>query len=127
MPDQFADVVISTDQVASPTLTSAAECNNILIESDVTGTASLLDNGNLTVNGKATVETYLSNSATAGTFYLHLIGPTVDEQNYTGSGTGAFLSAFNIVPGSTYAYEYDESGVVYEALTSLTDDILTGM
>jgi hypothetical protein len=104
----------------------------IEIQADATGIGSFIDNGTITYTakgGSAKVQTYLSNSAAVNTFYIHLVGPTVDEENYTGSGSGAFLSAFNVSPGNTYAYEWDETQAVangWKNLSSLTDEIHTG-
>lgn len=82
----------------------------LVVQSTSSGIGSFIDNGTITygASGSAKVQTYLSNSAGVGNFDIHLIGPTVDEENYTGGGTGAFLSAFSI-DASTYAYEWDET------------------
>lgn len=125
-----ADVIIPSDLTTYPTLSVDDECNNLTIQASSTGVGSLKDEGFLTVNGKATVETFLANSAGIGNFYIHLIGPTVNEQNFTGTGTGAYLEAFNIVNGSTYAYKWDETvplgDAAWVSLSSLTDEIRTG-
>ncbi len=83
----------------------------LIVQADTTGVGSLLDNGTISygTSGTAKVQTYLYNAAGSGSFYIHLVGPTVDEENYTGTGTGAFLQAFDVSPGNTYAYGWDES------------------
>ena len=106
---------------------------SIVVQADATGVGSFIDNGTITYGGSGTakVQTYLSNSAGEGNFDLHLIGPTVDEENYTGTGTGAFLEEFIIESVTTYAYEWDETinntgTEPWVNLTSLTDEIYTG-
>lgn len=96
------------------TITGNTDIENsegVEVQADANGVGSFIDNGTITygTNGTAKVQTYLANSAGNGSFYMHLVGPTVDEQSYTGSGTGAFLSAFNVSGGSTYAYSWDET------------------
>jgi hypothetical protein len=96
------------------TVSGSTEIDNaagIEVQADATGVGSFINNGTITYgsSGSGKVQTYLANGASAGNFYFHTVGPTVDEENYTGSGTGAFLSAFNISPGNTYAYYWDET------------------
>ena len=125
--DQFSDTKIPATGVTNyPTLTADGECHNLLLKATSAGVGSLMDDDFLTVHGTATVETYLENSASSGDFFIHLIGPTVDEENYTGGGTGAFLSAFNLVDGDTYAYEFDEPSGEWQSMQSETTPILTG-
>ena len=109
-------------------VTKVENSEGVLIQADATGVGSFIDNGTITYaakGGSAKVQTFLANSAAAGQFHIHLVGPTVDEQNYTGSGQGAFLSAFNIVPGATYAYEWDETNG-WQNLTSSTYEVQAG-
>ncbi|MBN1338134.1 MAG: LamG domain-containing protein, partial [Bacteroidales bacterium] len=58
IPCITTDVTIPSGVANYPTLTTAGECNNIYIESNAAGTATLLDNALLTVGGTATVERY---------------------------------------------------------------------
>ena len=60
VPDASADVSIPSGCLNYPTLTAAGVCHDIYIESNAAGTATLLDNGLLTVGGTATVERYYS-------------------------------------------------------------------
>lgn len=94
--------------VSGDTYLDASEC--LVVQADASGVGSFIDNGTITygASGSAKVQTYLTNSAGAGNFDIHLIGPTVDEENYTGTGTGAYLQAFAI-NSSTYAYQWDQS------------------
>jgi hypothetical protein len=113
-PSAYASVEGSTTINSSMGLT---------IQADATGVGSFIDNGTITygTGGTAKVQTYLSNSAGAGNFDIHLVGPTVDEENYTGGGTGAFLSAFAI-DASTYAYEYNDG---WQNINSNTFEVRT--
>ncbi len=114
----------------STTINSAA---GIIIQSDATGTGSFIDNGTITYggSGSAKVQTYLANSAGVGNFDIHLVGPTLDQENYTGAGTGAFLEEFILDGAPTYAYEWDESvpntADAWVNLNSLTDEIYSAM
>jgi len=94
------------------TVTGSATVNSatgIVVQADATGVGSFIDNGTITygASGSAKVQTYLTNSAGVGNFDIHLVGPTVDQ--ISGGTDGALLSAFNLVNGNTYAYEWDES------------------
>ncbi|MDY0075713.1 MAG: choice-of-anchor J domain-containing protein [Bacteroidales bacterium] len=85
-----------------PTISSAASCNDIFLQSNASGTASLLDNGLLTVNGNATIQRYINGGGyhfvsvpingtlTAGLFmnsYLYYYDATADPQVWTGVGS----------------------------------------
>lgn len=94
------------------------------------GTGSFIDNSTITygASGTAKVQTYLTNSAGAGNFYIHLVGPTVDEENYSGTGTGADLGAFILGGVNTWAYEWDEtlpSSSGWQNINSLTYEVRT--
>lgn len=92
------------------TVTGSTEIDaaaGIEIQADATGVGSFIDNGTITygTSGSGKVQTYLTNTATAGNYHLHTVGPTVD----VGSAGGAVLSDFDLVAGSTYAYNWDET------------------
>jgi len=111
--------------------TTIDNSNGIEVQADATGVGSFIDNGTITygTSGSAKVQTYLSNSAGSGNFYIHTVGPTLDDENYTGTGSGAFLSAFNINPGNTYAYKWEESvaaGNGWQNIYSLTYEVQSG-
>jgi hypothetical protein len=59
VPGAADNVIIPATAANFPTLSAAGTCNNILLESSATGTASLIDNGFLTVNGTATVQRHI--------------------------------------------------------------------
>ncbi|MCD4732286.1 MAG: hypothetical protein K8R74_16900, partial [Bacteroidales bacterium] len=60
VPGSITDVTIPAGLTTYPTINAAAACNDIFLGSDAAGTATLLDNGYLTINGIATVERYFS-------------------------------------------------------------------
>ncbi|MBZ0242457.1 MAG: choice-of-anchor J domain-containing protein, partial [Bacteroidales bacterium] len=60
VPGFTTDVIIPAGLTNYPTLSSAGTCNDLLIASTATGTASLLDGGFLTVNGDATIQRYIN-------------------------------------------------------------------
>jgi len=143
-PDNFFNIhgdllVNGTLKISSlgyVTVTGSTTINSatgIIIQSDATGTGSFIDNGTITYggSGSAKVQTYLANSAGVGNFDIHLVGPTVDEESYTGAGTGAFLQEFILDGQPTYAYEWDESvpntADAWVNLNSLTDEIYSAM
>lgn len=61
IPSSTTNVTIPVGLTNYPTLTSAAECNDLTIQSTVAGDGSLIESGNLTANGTVTVERYISN------------------------------------------------------------------
>lgn len=114
--------------VDGATYLDAAEC--LIIQATTDGTGSFIDNSTITygASGTAKVQTYLTNSAGAGNFYIHLVGPTVDEENYSGTGTGADLGAFILGGVNTWAYEWDEtlpSSSGWQNINSLTYEVRT--
>ena len=88
----------------------------LVVQATTDSVGSFIDNGTITYGtsapGTAKVQTFVSNGAVVGTFYMHLMGPTLDEENYTGAGTGAFLQAFDVAP-NTYAYSWSELNDVW--------------
>ena len=107
-------ILLHKSQLTVTGSTTINSAEGIVVQADASGVGSFIDNGTITYggSGSAKVQTYLSNAAGAGEFYIHQVGPTVDDEGYTGSGTGADLSAFNVASGSTYAYYWDESEVL---------------
>ena len=107
--------------VTGETYIDAAEC--FVVQATADGVGSFIDNGTITygASGTAKVQTYLTNSAGAGNLDIHQVGPTVDEENYAGGGTGSYLSAFAI-DASTYAYEYNDG---WQNISSNTFEVRT--
>jgi len=64
VPGSITDVFIPAGLTTYPTINASAACNDIFIGSDGTGTATLVDDNYLTVNGTATVERYYPTGAT---------------------------------------------------------------
>lgn len=143
-PDNYfnihGDLVVNGTLNISPlgyvTVTGSTTINSpeaIIIQADENGVGSFIDNGTITYggSGSAKVQTYLANSAGVGNFDIHLVGPTLDQENYTGAGTGAFLEEFILDDAPTYAYEWDESvpntADAWVNLNSLKDEIYSAM
>ncbi len=107
--------------------TEIDNAEGIEVQASSSGVGSFIDNGTITYGSSGTgkAQTYLSNGAGAGSFYMHLVGPTLDDENYTGSGTGAFLGAFNVANGSTYAYTYDQGTGDWDNINSTTYEVHT--
>ncbi|MDY0075711.1 MAG: fibronectin type III domain-containing protein [Bacteroidales bacterium] len=85
-----------------PTISSAASCNDIILQSNASGSASLLDNSLLTVNGNATIQRYIkgggyhfvsvpiNGTLTAGLFmnsYLYYFDADAATPAWTGVGS----------------------------------------
>ncbi len=73
IPGSGTDVTIPSGLTNYPTIGAAASCNDITLGSDAGGTATLLDNGYLTVGGTATVERYFTGNPQfqmIGTWFL---------------------------------------------------------
>ncbi len=60
VPGSITEVIIPAGLTNYPTISSSARCNDILLQSNAGGTASLLGNEFLTVNGTASVERYIT-------------------------------------------------------------------
>lgn len=89
IPGSTTDVIVPSGLTNYPTVGAAAECNNITLESDVTGTATLVDDGNLTVNGTATVQRYYPTGGSTMVEW-HLISSPVSDAT-AGMYTGYYL------------------------------------
>ena len=80
LPGEITDVIIPLWRSFYPTISSPAQCKNITIYSGVYETASLLDNGFLTVNGSATIQRYLTGGWGDWNTGWHLISSPVAAQ-----------------------------------------------
>jgi hypothetical protein len=87
--------------------TTITDASGLKVLASAAGIGSFIDNGTITygASGSASVQTYLANSASVGTYFMHQIGPTVKN---TPPATGVYLSAFDIVTLGSYAYFYQE-------------------
>ncbi|MCD4747349.1 MAG: T9SS type A sorting domain-containing protein, partial [Bacteroidales bacterium] len=90
VPGAFANVTIPAGLTNYPTISAATECNNISFGSNSTNTATLLDNGYLTVNGTATVERYFTGNDTD----WHLVSAPISNA-LSGVFTGMYLQSFS--------------------------------
>ncbi|MCF6341790.1 MAG: T9SS type A sorting domain-containing protein, partial [Bacteroidales bacterium] len=126
--DVYGTFTIAPDgevTVSGATYLDAAQ--SLVVEATANGIGSFIDNGTITygTTGTAKVQTYITNGAIVGSFYIHTVGPAVDEENYTGAGTGAFLQAFDVAPGNTFAYSFDEPTNSWVNQFSYTYPVLT--
>jgi hypothetical protein len=88
VPGAVNNVIIPETVNSFPTLSAAGECNNLLILSSELGTASLIDNGFLTVHGVTVVQRYIGatnwNDSQHG---WHLLSSPVQNQSIDGIWT----------------------------------------
>lgn len=117
VPGYNTDATIPVGLTNYPLTTGGtAMCNNILVQSDPAGDASLIEYGNLNVLGTATVEKYLTSG------FYHSYSPSV-----SGLTSGLFH-----LPGSTgldvYLYSHNElnNGDAFGGYFEITD-LVTGL
>jgi hypothetical protein len=103
LPGSSTDVVIPAGLTNYPTLSFTATINNILIGSSAAGTASLLDNNNLTVNGQATIQRYINGGG------YHNVSVPLDG----GATAAAFMHS--------YLRKFDAEGQAWVNITEPTD------
>jgi hypothetical protein len=90
VPGAADNVIIPATAANFPTLSATGTCNNILLESSATGTASLIDNGFLTVNGTATVQRHIDAANwEVGTDGWHFLSSPVAAEAIAGDWTPA--------------------------------------
>lgn len=118
-------------------LNNPAYCNNITLKSNVSGAASLLDNGYLTVNGSAIIERYFSGDPTVNQDW-HLVSSPVSGAT-AAVFMGMYLQSFNEASHSfTQIIEPDtplhlmEGYALYSTLSptntvTFTGDLCTGI
>jgi len=81
-------------------LTVTSEISNagtFLINSDMTGTGSLIDGGVVSGPGTFQVQRFLTDQSGFNSYFVHQVCAPVSGQP---------LEAFNLIPGRTYAYEF---------------------
>lgn len=101
VPSSITDVTIPAGLANYPTISGAARCKNILLHSNAGGTASLLGDTLLVVNGTASVERYLSGGWDDWNIGWHQISSPV---------WGQHIPDFIAVPEDQYDfYGWDES------------------
>ena len=90
IPGSSTDVTIPAGLSNYPTIGSAASCNNIILGSTAASTATLLDNGFLTVNGSTNVERYFTGNTTD----WHLVSSPISNAT-AGVFSGMYLQRFD--------------------------------
>ncbi|RLD97040.1 MAG: hypothetical protein DRI92_06285, partial [Aquificota bacterium] len=91
-----------------PTLTAAADCNDLTIESGATGDGSLIENGFLTVSGTVTAERYVSN---------------VQWHGISAPVAGATAESLYSNTANVYLKSHDEATNAYTNIQALTDPL----
>ncbi len=102
VPGIATDVIIPTGLADYPTIDRLAVCNNILVGSDVSGTATILDRGYLTVNGTAIAERYFSGNDAD----WHLVSPPISDAQ-AGVFMDMYLMSFDETPAMPYGPDND--------------------
>ena len=140
IPTAITDVTIPAGLTNYPTLTIAGSCNNIFLSSTSAGTATLMDNGNLTVNGTATVQRYYPTGAPTFDEW-HLISSPISNGQagiYTsyylqwfeeGLGLGTWHDIINTTdlmnPLQGYALYVPSNGMTFNYVGNLNTGIVT--
>lgn len=101
VPDASTNVEIPVGATNYPTISASASCNNLTLKSDASGDASLIGQGQLTINGTATVEQYVTGFAGGDPGWHFLSSPMA---GYTIAG-----SDFEPGSGVDDLYEWSES------------------
>lgn len=88
VPDAANNVIIPATATNFPTLSAAGECNNLLLSSSALGTASLMGNTFLTVNGTVEVQRYVAGANwNQGADGWHFVSSPVLSQAIAGQWT----------------------------------------
>ncbi len=109
VPGSSTNVTIPTGLTNYPTLGAAGACNNLTIESDATGSGSLLGQNYLTVHGTTTIERY----STASNW--HGISGPLDNDDFNSLYLGG--------SPNVWVTTYDESTNDYTYVTDLATDL----
>ncbi len=134
VPTSTYNVTIPAGLGNYPTFSSAVSCNNLTIESNALGTGSLTGQSNLTVNGTATVQRYMSGATwhltsvpVSGESVQDMVNNNSFSTNDTQYGfgiyneatdtwitytTGTVAAAGNLSPGMGYETNIQSDGVL---------------
>jgi hypothetical protein len=111
--------------------TTINQSQGLVIGADSTGSGSFIDNGTISYggSGSAKVQTYVKNNSTPGSYYIHQIGPAVNDPTFPTSypgESGVFLGAFNLQTLGTYSYRYTEPSNSWENIYLVTTPVPRG-
>jgi hypothetical protein len=102
LPNATTDVTIPAGLTNYPTVANNGACNNMFFGSSASGTATILDKGNLTINGLATIERYFSgNDPDYHLFSSPVVAATAEPF------TGMYLMSFDPLPSAPYGVGND--------------------
>ncbi|MBN1340766.1 MAG: T9SS type A sorting domain-containing protein [Bacteroidales bacterium] len=134
VPGSVTDVTIPSGLINYPSIGAAASCHDIILVSDASGTATLVDDGYLVVNGSATVQRYYPTGMTTFDEWHLISAPVSDAQ--AGIYTGYYLQWYqentnewmDIIPSGDpltalqgYAFYAPSDGMTFEYVGSLGD------
>jgi len=86
--------------------------NGLNVDANSSGTGSYISRASTFTYGtgaSSTVKQYFTDNVTQVSFHVHLVGPLVNNPQYEtdNSEKGVYLSEFNLVGSSTFAYVFD--------------------
>lgn len=116
IPDVSDNLTVPVGLTNYPTINGEEYCHDITLQSNANGNASILGNENLTVNGTATIQRYM----TGGTNSLLRDDP--NAVYHFASSPVASTTAINVFPGTAYVRQWNETIQEWENLTG--SDIL---
>jgi len=98
IPGTTTDVIIPAGVSEYPVIDREAICDNIILESDASGSAMLIDDSPLTVLGGATVQQYLTGGAELKNIW-HFISPQTDNV-LSSVFSGGLLNSYDETSGN---------------------------
>lgn len=120
--DDFAttDALECNDLTVSPGVNFTANHTvtvngNLVLESDATGTASILGNSNLAVSGNSNIQCFLKDYGSKGLFWHYVTVPV----DVSGGTVTSEVFGTPYTPGATpyYAFYFDEPNQQYQAIS----------
>ncbi len=149
VPTASDNVVIPTNgQVNIASGKATANCNDLTIQSDATGTGSLINEGTLSIGGEVIAERYIDGYSTSDDQEWHLLSSPIDNMEIAGSdfvrleGTDDFYSwsedqymwinydgdsMTNFTNGQGYLIAYDETDTREFEGSQLNNNDITGI
>ncbi len=107
VPDASQNVIVPQGLTNYPTLSASGNCDDIILESNTNGNASILGNSYLTVSGTTKVERYFQGYDDGALNGWHEIGSPVNNMSISGSD-------FDPTGTSDDLYQWNESTDTWE-------------